>query len=93
MVPSPDPVRLAIPKAFVSLAPGYAPDENTARDIFVYLKQKLAPYKRIRRLEFADLPKTSSGKIRRTELKHSECGRSLEAGRRPFEFFDEDFTL
>lgn len=93
VVPSPDPVRLAIPKAFVSLAPGYAPDENTARDIFVYLKQKLAPYKRIRRLEFADLPKTSSGKIRRTELKHSECGRSLEAGRRPFEFFDEDFTL
>ncbi len=91
VVPSPDPVRLVVPKAFVTLAPGYAPDKDTARDIFFYLRQNLAPYKRIRRLEFADLPKTSSGKIRRTELKQAERDRSLETGRRPLEFFDQDF--
>jgi acetyl-CoA synthetase len=91
VVPSPDPVRLVVPKAFIALAPGHAPDENTARDIFSYLRTKLAPYKRIRRLEFAELPKTTSGKIRRTELKKAESDRSPEAGRRPFELFDRDF--
>lgn len=91
VVPSPDPVRLAVPKAFVALAPGYAPDKDTAREIFCYLRQRLAPYKRVRRLEFADLPKTSSGKIRRTELKQTEHDRPFEAGRRALEFFDQDF--
>src|SRR5581483_9775281 len=51
VVPSTDTVRFVIPKIFVALAPGYQPDDNTARDIFTFLRQKLAPYKRIRRLE------------------------------------------
>ncbi len=91
VVPSPDPVRLVVPKAYVILAPGYTPDQDTARDILSYLRGRLAPYKRIRRLEFADLPKTSSGKIRRTELKQAERERSFEMGRGAFEFFDQDF--
>jgi acetyl-CoA synthetase len=91
VVPSPDPVRLAVPKAFVILAPGYAPDQATAKDILSHFRRRLAPYKRIRRLEFADLPKTSSGKIRRVELKRAEAERSLEVGRRPLEFFEKDF--
>ena len=72
IVPSPDPVRLAVPKAYVVLAAGYDPTEETARSILEFARDNLAPYKRIRRLEFAELPKTISGKIRRVELRGRE---------------------
>ncbi|UQA55822.1 AMP-binding protein [Polyangium aurulentum] len=77
IVPSPDPMRLAVPKAFVALAPGKAPSEALAREILLFAKEKLAPYKRVRRLEFMELPKTISGKIRRVELRSRE--RDLQA--------------
>lgn len=70
VVPAPDPLRAAVPKAFLVLAPGFTPGRDLARDIFAFLHPRLAPYKRIRLIEFADLPKTISGKIRRTELRH-----------------------
>ena len=69
VVPSPDPVRLAVPKAYVALAAGHEPTRETALAILVYGREQLAPYKRVRRLEFAELPKTISGKIRRVELR------------------------
>ncbi|HUR08947.1 MAG TPA: AMP-binding protein [Nonomuraea sp.] len=69
VVPAPDPVRLAVPKAYVTLAPGFEADETTARSIFEHSRRELAPYKRVRRLEFGELPKTISGKIRRVELR------------------------
>ncbi|MEU4131272.1 AMP-binding protein [Streptomyces wuyuanensis] len=69
VVPAPDPLRLAVPKAYVVLAEGWEPDAETARQIFEHSRAVLAPYKRIRRLEFAELPKTVSGKIRRIELR------------------------
>jgi acetyl-CoA synthetase len=72
VVPSPDPVRLAVPKAYVVLAAGHEPTEETARAILEFARDNLAPYKRIRRLEFAALPKTISGKIRRVELRGRE---------------------
>jgi acetyl-CoA synthetase len=72
VVPSPDPVRLAVPKAYVVLAAGHEPTEETARSILEFARGNLAPYKRIRRLEFAALPKTISGKIRRVELRGRE---------------------
>ena len=74
VVPSPDPTRLAVPKAYVALAQGYTPNKVAARLIFEHSQQKLAPYKRIRRLEFGELPKTISGKIRRVELRHRAPG-------------------
>jgi acetyl-CoA synthetase len=92
VVPCPDALRTAVPKAFIVLAPGYAPERQTARAIFQFLRQSLAPYKRIRRLEFAELPKTISGKIRRVELRHFEAHRPPAAGRGKLEFFEEDFT-
>ena len=91
VVPSPDPVRHVVPKAFIALAPGYTPNADTAREIFSYLRNKLAAYKRIRRLEFVELPKTASGKIRRAELRRAEQNRLLETARRPLEFLDQDF--
>src|ERR1700692_1489183 len=72
VVPSPDPMRLAVPKAFIVIGSGYEPSPELARDIFGFLKRKSAPYKRVRRLEFCELPKTISGKIRRVELRQSE---------------------
>lgn len=61
----PDPIRTAIPKAFVILRNGVEPSRALALSIFRHIRQALAPYKRIRRIEFSDLPKTISGKIRR----------------------------
>ncbi|MER5461091.1 AMP-binding protein [Streptomyces sp. NPDC002668] len=69
VVPAPDPVRLAVPKAFIVLAEGWEPGPDTAKLLFEHSRAVLAPYKRIRRLEFAELPKTVSGKIRRIELR------------------------
>ena len=57
------------------LAAGHEPSAETALSILAYARERLAPYKRIRRLEFADLPKTISGKIRRVELREAEQGR------------------
>ena len=91
VVPSPDPMRLAVPKAFLALTAGQAPDRDTALSIFRHCRQTLAPFKRVRRLEFAELPKTISGKIRRAELRIIERDRS-PSDRRPQEFFEQDFN-
>ncbi|GAB3757273.1 AMP-binding protein [Microlunatus parietis] len=90
VVPSPDPIRHAVPKAYVVLAAGHAPDADTARSILAYVRDHAAPYKRIRKLEFTDLPKTISGKIRRVELRTAEDGRD---GRAEGEFYDSDFAF
>jgi acetyl-CoA synthetase len=92
VVPSPDPVRLAVPKAYVVLAAGWEPSARTAAEIFAHCRANLAPFKRVRRLEFAELPKTISGKIRRVELRAGEVARYAEPGARPAgEYRDEDF--
>ena len=91
VVPSPDPVRLAVPKAYVLLASGRSPSPELAQEIMMFCRQRVAPYKRIRRLEFADLPKTISGKIRRVELRDAETGRT-SSPRGVTEFWEEDFS-
>lgn len=89
VVPSPDPVRLAVPKAFVVLRPGHAPDEATARDLFAFLRGRLAPYQRIRRIEFGELPKTISGKIRRVQLRQQEAAARAEGRESAAEFLED----
>jgi acetyl-CoA synthetase len=92
VVPSPDPIRLSVPKAFVALAGDEPADRGTALSIFRHLRAHLAPYKRVRRLEFTDLPKTISGKIRRVELRGAEAARrAAGAPRAECEFWEEDF--
>ncbi|WP_406442161.1 AMP-binding protein [Streptomyces sp. NBC_00631] len=76
VVPAPDELRLAVPKAYVVLAAGWEPGPDTAKVLFEHSRQVLAPYKRIRRLEFAPLPKTVSGKIRRIELREATAAGS-----------------
>src|SRR5215475_8834458 len=93
VVPSPDPIRLSVPKAYVVLAAGYRSDRDTAFAILRHCRERLAPFKRVRRLEFAELPKTISGKIRRVELRGREQELPRERGpvRQPGEFWEEDF--
>ncbi len=89
VVPAPDEVRLAVPKAYVVLAPGFEPTGETAFAILKYARDHLAPYQRVRRLEFYDLPKTISGKIRRVELRARE--NALAPGESA-EWRDDQFT-
>jgi len=89
VVPAPDPVRLAVPKAYVALAPGHEPTRETAFEILRYAREHLAPYLRIRRLEFFELPKTISGKIRRVELRQREEKQAGTAN--DSEWRDSDF--
>ncbi|MFF8672829.1 AMP-binding protein [Streptomyces sp. NPDC015242] len=85
VVPAPDEVRLSVPKAYVVLAEGWEPGADTAKVLFEHSREVLAPYKRIRRLEFADLPKTVSGKIRRIALREATAAGS------DAEYREEDF--
>ena len=88
VVPAPDPDRHAVPKAFVALAAGWEPTEETAVAILRYAREHLQPWQRVRRVEFAELPKTISGKIHRAELRARERERFAE-GRTGDEFRDD----
>ena len=72
VVPAPDALRLAVPKAYIAVADGWEPDAETALSILRHAREHLAPFLRVRRIEFFDLPKTVSGKIRRVELRERE---------------------
>lgn len=95
IVPSPDPIRLSVPKAYITLAGGQEPTPETAFAILQYAREHLSPYKRVRRLEFGELPKTISGKIRRVELRGHEDERTDPTGsgehRSEREYWEEDF--
>ncbi|MGI5515615.1 AMP-binding protein [Streptomyces sp. CA-106131] len=85
VVPAPDELRLAVPKAYVVLAAGWEAGPDAAKVLFEHSREVLAPYKRIRRLEFGELPKTVSGKIRRIELREATAAGSAH------EYREEDF--
>jgi len=89
VVPSPDAIRWNVPKAFITLKPGFHPSTDLAKEIFKFIRGRLGPYKRIRRIEFSELPKTISGKIRRVQLRGIEL--QLGEGRRPNEYWEDDF--
>jgi acetyl-CoA synthetase len=91
VVPSPDSLRLAVPKAFVVIASDVEPNAATALSILQHVRARVSPFKRVRRIEFGDLPKTISGKIRRVELRQTEAARNVSE-RGQFEFWEEDFV-
>ena len=76
VVASPDPDRGNIVKAFVILKDGIKENENDlVKMLQSHVKETTAPYKYPRKIEFVmSLPKTSSGKIRRIELRNKELG-------------------
>jgi acetyl-CoA synthetase len=91
VVPSTDPVKGDVPKAFIILKPGLAPTRELALDLFKFIRRRLAPYKRVRRIEFSDLPKTISGKIRRVQLRTLEKERRARGERGETEHWQEEF--
>lgn len=91
VVPSPEPLRLAVPKAFVLLKPGFEPSRELALSILRFARGRLPPYERIRRLEFAELPKTISGKIRRVQLRAMEVQHQAARKQRAHEFWEDHF--
>ena len=91
VVPAPDRVRYTTPKAYIALTPGWAADEATAASIFDHVRKRLSAYKRVRRIEFAELPKTASGKIRRVELRVRENTLAERNERAQGEYRIEDF--
>ncbi|WFU29898.1 AMP-binding protein [Bradyrhizobium brasilense] len=92
VVPSPDPIRLAVPKAYVLLVSGVERTPETALSIFKHLHTRLAPFKRIRKLELVtELPKTISGKIRRVQLRRLEHDDVRSDALRGVEFREEEF--
>ena len=90
VVPAPDPVRGLVPKAYVILAPGHSADAATAGAIFKFMRERVSGYKLVRRIEFSDLPKTISGKIRRVDLRAQENSRADQGGRHAGEFREEN---
>ena len=91
IVPSSDPIRTNVPKAFVTIVGDARPSQEIAREILLFAKEKLAAYQRVRKLEFHELPKTISGKIRRAELRKMEAQRVKDEQRGPLEFWLKDF--
>jgi acetyl-CoA synthetase len=92
VIPSPDPIRLAIPKAYVLLVGGVECSPDTALSVFQHLHTRLAPFKRIRKIEIVtELPKTISGKIRRVQLRRLEHDNNRSDPLRGQEFREEDF--
>lgn len=75
VIGKPDPERMEIVKAFVSLKQGYTPSEALKEDIQQFVRQRLAAHAYPREIEFLPtLPKTRSGKIMRRLLKARELG-------------------
>lgn len=73
VIASPDEMRGEIVKAYIILAPGFAPSPQLATALQDHVKNVTAPYKYPREIEFVTtLPKTISGKIRRVELREME---------------------
>ncbi|ACF02430.1 AMP-dependent synthetase and ligase [Rhodopseudomonas palustris TIE-1] len=92
VVPSPDPIKLAIPKAYVLLTANAERSRDTALSIFKHMQGRLAPFKRIRKLEIvSELPKTISGKIRRVQLRRIEHDNDQADSLRGLAFSEEDF--
>ena len=91
IVPSSDPIRTNVPKAFITIVADARPSEEIAREILLFAREKLAAYQRVRKLEFHELPKTISGKIRRAELRKMEAQRVKDEQRGPLEFWLKDF--
>ena len=77
VIPSPDEEAGEVPKAFVVLK-----GEATPEEIMAFVAERVAPYKKVRRLEIIDqIPKSPSGKILRRVLVQQE--RERAAGAKP----------
>jgi acetyl-CoA synthetase len=93
VVASPDSLRGFVPKAYVMLKPKLIASRELALEIFNFTRQRMAPYKRPRIIQFVnELPKTVSGKIKRTDLRKLETDQRSSITRNKDEYFESDFA-
>ncbi|HWU42123.1 MAG TPA: AMP-binding protein, partial [Bdellovibrio sp.] len=90
VIPSPDPIRYAVPKAIITLAKNLEPTKEIAIDIMNFTRTRLSPFKRIRRVEFSELIIAADGKIQRDELIKKEIEKRKSNEKSPYEFWEED---
>ncbi|MEN0058410.1 MAG: AMP-binding protein [Bdellovibrio sp.] len=93
VIPSPDPIRDAVPKALITLIKGVEPTRELALDIMNFARLRLSPFKRVRRLEFMEIPRNTTGEIPRVELVHLEKSKHVLGQRSPYEFWEEDAKI
>lgn len=93
VIPSSDPIRDFVPKALISVVKGTEPTRELALDIMSFTRQRLAPFKRVRRVEFIDIPKSTSGEIPRAELASLERGKRARGEKGTYEFWEEDSKI
>ncbi len=93
VVASPDKLRGFVPKAIITLKPDVNPSRELALNIFRFTKERVAPYKRPRIIEFnQEIPKTVSGKIKRNDLRRIESELRKANQRTREEYFESDFA-
>jgi acetyl-CoA synthetase len=82
-----------VPKAFIVLKPDFRPTKEMALELFRFIRDHMAPYKRPRSIEFMDaFPKTISAKVMRKDLRAYDQKLKEEGKRGEFEFFEKDFA-
>ncbi len=93
VIPSSDPIRDFVPKALVSVVKGTEPSRELALDIMSFTRQRLSPFKRVRRVEFIEIPKSTSGEIPRGELISLERTKRANNEKGLYEFWEEDAKI
>lgn len=93
VIPSPDAIRESVPKALVSVVKGVEPTKELALDIMNFARMRLSPFKRIRRLEFMEIPKNAAGETLRSDLILMERQKRQGGERAPYEFWEEDSKI
>lgn len=93
VIPSPHPHKESVPKAFVSLIKGKAPSKELAQDILSFSQNRISAFKRIRRLEFGEIPRDTEGQILRKELVRKEIEKIRNQSRSTYEFWEEDYKI
>lgn len=93
VIPSPDPIREAVPKALITVTKGVEPTKELALDIMNFARLRLSPFKRIRRVEFMDIPKNAAGEVLRSELIQREKEKMKGQLKSPYEFWEEDSKI
>ena len=77
-VAKPDPVNMEVVKAFVTLKPGFEPNDDLELEIMNTIRRKLSPLAMPQEIEFVgSLPRTRSGKIVRRVLRATEFGEPV----------------
>ena len=92
VTPTVDDRDRIVPKAFIVLKPEYQPTKEMALDIFRFIRNNMAPYKRPRTIEFMEeFPNTVSAKVKRRDLRAYDRGLKEKKERGKYEFYEKDF--